>query len=475
MRSQTLLSILFLAGCASGTSSLPVVVPAGSDAGSQAGSGNVGASADAGPAVDGGSDAGPAVDGGSDAGPAVDGGSDAGPAVDGGSDAGPALDGGSDAGPALDGGSDGGPALDGGSPDAGALAAHCDPALDPSAGVTLTGASSAPSCAGLAPALPSCAAEITLCAGMHVGSGGPTGNVTGRGESDGAGALALSCNNVDVGPSPGFTLYLDGDKGYVKGPHLGDDAWGLPSGLVALTTSYAQRPPPYYDFYTHGGALLGNVAQSGGRIYVSAATIEIVTPEPVPGGVQLFAQQVDVDGSPRGGRVAVSDPIATTTGVYLAGAADDRGGTLVLWGVYGQTSSSARWLDSAGQVATPVFPVAQSPDRINRAAGLTKGFGVALGDAGNGRWTGVVAPGTTTAGPPPAWLSSRSGLGLSLVRGGRALAFNAGYGKSVEVVAPDGTSCGTLSFPGATSVGTDGTVFAAVNEKTFRIYPQLLR
>ncbi len=461
MRSASLLTILFIAGCASGTTSSPIAPPADAGAGGTGGSGS-------------GSVGGPA-DGGADAGLALDGGSvNAGPALDGGSaDAGPALDGGSvDAGPALDGGSaDAGPAPDGGSADAGTIAAHCDPALDPAAGAILTGASSAPSCAGLAPAVPSCAAELTLCAGWHNGSGGPSGSVTGRGDSDGAGTIALSCNNVDVGPSPGFTMFLDGASGYTKDAHLGDDVWGLPSGLVALTTSYAQRPPPYYDFYSHGGAMLGNVAQSKGRIYVSAATIEVVTPEPVPGGVQLFAQQVDADGAPRGSRVAVSDAIATTTGVYLAGAADDRGGTLVLWGVYGQSSSSARWLDASGQAVSPVFAVAQYPDSLGRAAGLTAGNGVAIGDSS--RWIGVVAPGSTTVSPAPAWLASRVGA-VSLVRGGRALAFASGFAKTLEVVAPDGTSCGKLTLPGGVSIGTDGTVFTAVSDKAFRVYPQLL-
>ena len=288
MRSATLISILFVVGCASGTSS-PSTSPATPDA-----SGSVGASADGGPSA---ADAGGP---GFDAGPADAGGPgiDAGPADAGG----PGID----AGPADAGGSaDAGTPLDGGSADAGTTAAaHCDPALDPAAGLALGATSTSASCAGLTPAVPSCASEIAACSGWHNGSGGPTGTTTTRGDSDGAGTIALACANVDLGPSPGFTLFLDGAAGYTKGVHLGDNVWGLPSGMVALTTSYAQRPSPYYDFVTHQGALLGNVAQGPGRIYVSAATIEIVTPEPAPGGVQIFAQQVDVDGSPRGTRLS---------------------------------------------------------------------------------------------------------------------------------------------------------------------------
>jgi hypothetical protein len=423
MRSATLISILILAGCASGTAG-----PSTNIAAPGSGSGSAGSAPDGGPAT--------SADGGS-----------------------------ADAG-TIDGGS-----ADAGTADAG-LAAHCDPALDPAAGVTLTGVSSAPSCAGLVPTLPSCVSEIAACSGWHSGPGGPSGNVTTRGTSDGAGAIALHCANVDLGPSPGFTMYLDGAAGYTKGVHLGDQAWGLPSGMIAVTTSYAQRPPPYDDFVSHDGALLGNVAQGSSRLYVSAATIEIVTPEPVAGGVQLFAQQVDRDGSPLGARVAVSDFIATTNGVLLGGAADDRGGTLVAWGVYGQSTSSGRWLDATGQAATAVFAIPVAPLQLGGAAGLTAGNGVAFADS-SGHWSLVAASGATALSPAPGWLAAMTGS-VTLVHGGRALAFVANFAKDLQIVAPDGTSCGTLTLPGNASIGTDGTVFATSSDKNFLVYPQLL-
>lgn len=454
MRSATLISILFLAACASGSSS-PSIAPVSPDAGNSAGSIGGGA-----PDPGGGADAGTGLPATGEGG-SPDGGSA-------GADAG--TGGRADAGT-------GSPDAGTGSADAGTtgggLAAHCDPALDPASGVTLTGVSTAASCAGLLPALPTCAAEITACSGWHNSSLGPSGSTTVRGDSDGAGSLALYCANVDVGPSPGFTLYLDGPSGFAKGVHLGDQVWSLPSGMVALTTSYSQRPPPYYDFVNHDGALLGNLAQGASQIYVSPATIEIATPEPATGGVQVFAQQVGADGAPQGPRATVSDFIATTSALWLGGAADDRGGTLIVWSVNGQANSYGRWLDAAGQPATPVFTIPLSSAQMGGAAGLTAGYGVALANS-SGRWSWVAAPGSTALTPAPAWLSAHTGA-FRLVRGGRALAFAPAFTKAVEVVAPDGTSCGTLALPGNASIGADGTVFATVTDKTFRVYPQLLR
>jgi hypothetical protein len=130
----------------------------------------------------------------------------------------------------------------------------------------------------------------------------------------------------------------------------------------------------------------------------------------------------------------------------------------------------ARWFDGEARPLTDWFPVPVGDGTGWPLAGparLADGR-IALRD--RGRWLAVIADGTPEVWAPPPWLASRP-LNVAVVRGGRANAF-VSYRSSpsaceprIEIVAPSGTSCGTVALPVADActhvdVGTDGTVFA---------------
>ena len=95
----------------------------------------------------------------------------------------------------------------------------------------------------------------------------------------------------------------------------------------------------------------------------------------------------------------------------------------------------------------------------------------------------------------PAWLSSREGLPLVFVRGGRAYAAPSFVSTSqcqrrLELLLPDGTSCGTIDMReaddcagGAPMVGARGTVLevapldsydGGTRTVQYRVFPMLL-
>jgi hypothetical protein len=88
----------------------------------------------------------------------------------------------------------------------------------------------------------------------------------------------------------------------------------------------------------------------------------------------------------------------------------------------------------------------------------------------------LLAVGSTSCAPAPAWMLRRSDTRLHVVRGGRAWAAVALQGPglecadTVEVIAPDGTSCGSVELRMASGtcdrlplgIGRDGTVVQTV-------------
>ena len=142
----------------------------------------------------------------------------------------------------------------------------------------------------------------------------------------------------------------------------------------------------------------------------------------------------------------------------LAVGTDTQGRTLVLWtekdAISRRTSTKGRWLEADGTPLTPVFSP-QIPLPPEHPWGLSRwtltpllGGGLALRVLDT--WTYAFASGATQEGPLPAGLAGRQGQ-LERVRGGRAYALllPAGpgeCGRRVEILAPDATSCGTLTF-----------------------------
>jgi hypothetical protein len=132
---------------------------------------------------------------------------------------------------------------------------------------------------------------------------------------------------------------------------------------------------------------------------------------------------------------------------------DRTGNTLVLlpwFGVPGPLKGV--WITAAGQPG-PLFDASpRSHGSYVLAPAVEGGFLIRADDCdGSGctrTWTGRIAALSSRVEPVPAWLAARTGTELRLVHGG------AGYGVfgeqlpscSVEVVAPDGTSCGSADF-----------------------------
>ena len=114
----------------------------------------------------------------------------------------------------------------------------------------------------------------------------------------------------------------------------------------------------------------------------------------------------------------------------------------------------------------------------------------------------VVETGTETLRPAPNWMVSRRDAKLQIMRGGKAYAVlplganGVSCTQPVEVVAPDGTSCGTADYPIADGtcdtfelrLGADGTIIQQLptameqtnesiggNTCTWRWWPAALR
>ena len=263
--------------------------------------------------------------------------------------------------------------------------------------------------------------------------------------ADGAGALALACQLKDSGRL-GYMVYLSGRFAGT----LGDNALPLESGFVS-------SGPSQNFFFAHDARPLASVAP--GRVFAgTSGNVEVAAA--AAGAVS--AQRYDATGVAIGSAVQLGDISGTPV---LGGAADVNGHTLVIWSSWDSDVTMARWLGPDGAAETAAFRISGWADNIGDSAALPGG-GVAVGGSTGPRWRGVMAAGATAESPAPGWLTSRGSF--SLVRGGRAMLFGN------EVVAPDGTSCGSLPFD-VLGVGADGTVFAAPAPTTFRVYPNLLK
>lgn len=132
----------------------------------------------------------------------------------------------------------------------------------------------------------------------------------------------------------------------------------------------------------------------------------------------------------------------------------------------------ARWFDRDARPLTEWFPVPVEPVEAWRPVPARLADG-RIGVRSLERWLAVVADGRPDVSAPPEWLASRP-VNVAVVRGGRANAFVSppdACNSRIEIVAPSGTSCGTVSLPDAhacahVDIGADGTVFAAPTRRS---------
>jgi hypothetical protein len=342
-----------------------------------------------------------------------------------------------------------------GQPQATNAAPTCDSALGPQVLVYDTG-----SCPGVMPKAPSCMQKVAACTGVTASSLGPRGTLASAATSNVAGALAIACSNADVGPSPGFALFAQAPAGYAAAVHLGDSAVPSLAGFVATQTGFNGRPPSDLVFFDASGAQKASVSE--GTAFVGPAAVEVAT---VVSGT-LMLQQYSFDGKPRGAPQTVG---AAAGSVLLDGATDNLGHTLVIWGSYGDTSTSARWFAPDGSPETAAFQLESAASTIGHSQALADG-GIAIGASTGARWRSIITAGSTIPAPAPAWLAAQDSS-FTVVRSGRAMAFGN------QIVAPDGTACGTLDFQNAAllGIGQDGTALATVDGASVLVYPRLLQ
>lgn len=143
----------------------------------------------------------------------------------------------------------------------------------------------------------------------------------------------------------------------------------------------------------------------------------------------------------------------TVSGTFTprGGAQDASGAVLALVGT--GSAVSGLWVDLASGTAGAPFPVGTAARVLARPL-FAGGVVVRL----DGRWSALLQPGDATLHAPPAFL--RDGTDIARVRAGKAYALVPATGASVDLVSPQGNLCGTMPFPGVSSVsvGADGSV-----------------
>jgi hypothetical protein len=214
------------------------------------------------------------------------------------------------------------------------------------------------------------------------------------------------------------------------------------------------------------------------------------------------------DGTTRWG----PNPLGTSAAIFGVGV-DLLGRALVITDGGGGTIDGI-WFDRNGTRMTDFFPIVTNfsagPATWFEAAPLIGGgLAVRRVDAPSpgattgwhSQWIATVPSGNPNAQGAPDWLTSRPDTWIEPVRGNTAYAVlpmgaqGTACDQKVEVLAPDGASCGSLDFPIASStcdtfdlrLGVDGTVLqklpasleqapgAAVRNCTVRFWPALLK
>jgi hypothetical protein len=333
---------------------------------------------------------------------------------------------------------------------AGAAPAACDPAVKPALTVSDSGA-----CPGIMPVPPACAAQIAACEGVKFGIDGPRGSMASAATSDARGALAIACEISDVGPPLFFSLHAPMATGYADGIPLGEDVLASFAGFVARS-----NVPGNLLFFDHSGAQTATAPR--GVVFVGPAAVEIAAV--VSGSVVL--QQYSFDGEPRGALQTVGSAAGA---VFLDGATDALGHTLVAWGTEGTAGTMARWFAPDGTPESDAFQLPVSPEEIGGSAALP-GTGIAIGSSVGPRWRLVITAGSTIPAAAPEWLAARQ-TGFTVIRGGRALAFGN------DILSTDGKPCGSLHFGRAAllGIGLDGSAVTTDDGATVTVYPRLLQ
>lgn len=342
----------------------------------------------------------------------------------------------------------------------------CNVLLSADASVSATfGAANPPdSCAGLMPTMP--AAKTAMLSAFDV-----VPDTCGYAISDGSSNLYMQSPFIQ---SQNFFVPLQ--VGYTAFSHqmsaTGTFYAYAPSGAVVSSTMYGPAAMP--GVQANGGVVVVNATCS----VSSMASVRYIDDSGHATADVTLPDQPCIDSTTAGPppRAAIVD--AQNRLFLLSYGAGGRGSSTVPAG-----NSAARWIDSAGKALTPWFDVGvvDSNYPVDPVFPLIGG-GVALrnGDV----WVSTVASGAATPGPAPKGFES--GKLALVVRGGKAYAMEPyRYGSgSIDVIAPDGTNCGTLTTQSdLVAVGRDGSIVVVPpngRDRTTNLcpvtwYPQVLK
>jgi hypothetical protein len=331
-------------------------------------------------------------------------------------------------------------------------------------GGTAGGPSRPAQCAGLAPP-----ADVGMKEFVLRPSGPPVDCRAGVGDSSGTMAFSTVMVYASAHRS---TIDFVSTAGQSLGNYDTGDGVGVlqqPRGVAATSSPRYGPPTVGLPRWSPAGAALasGTWWQSGG--YAAAAD---------PAGGVLLAGRLTTTYSPTpGSTVAVmvtggGEPYAVrwgpkplaSAGEVLGAGVDVQGRALVMTdgaARFGAGAVSGQWFERDGKALTDEFLLFRGFDRLHGAtleAAPLVGGGVLvrrLDDSfrpARAEALVTVASGGDTAEAAPAWMASRSGARLPLLRSGNGYAvlpYGAKGGpctESVEVVAPDGTSCGSTEY-----------------------------
>lgn len=257
-------------------------------------------------------------------------------------------------------------------------------------------------------------------------------------------------------------------------PYLGPD-WAIQHGQLVSAFDSAGRESGASTLgnYTGQPNLTGAADPNGGVLL--AGELSMGPSSPAQHAAVMFEGGATA-AAPRWGPVALDSVGA----VYGAGV-DLLGRSLIITNgtaLFGSGTISAQWFDRDGTALTGEFVLltkfdAGSPTWFETTALIGGGLLVRRMD-GDSHATALVVlqSGGISAKPAPDWMVQRPDVKLQLARGGKAYAAlplaAAGVPctQRVELIAPDGTSCGAADYPIADgtcdthemTLGADGTL-----------------
>ncbi len=223
-----------------------------------------------------------------------------------------------------------------------------------------------------------------------------------------------------------------------------DDVFPQAKGFIGL---WKGTGPANVALFTQGGELMNPTPIGSGPVVLGPAFESGVI------SLSATATALTVRKHDAGAFEVAS---ATVSGAFVpvAAAEDASGAVLAVTGSAGTLSGA--WVDLSKGTSTQPFMIAAGSTARLRAL---QGGGVAVQI--DGRWTGLAQPGQPVLQTAPAWLGDAADFVVA--RGAKAYALLPKTGNAVGIATPQGTSCGTISFPGVSSLsaGVDGTVVGA--------------